>query len=340
MPETEERGLTMKLYRHCPAYLAVLALFLSLSIFTSCANKPGNEQKVEVSGIIEAIKTEIRAQAQGEAEKIYVREGQKISQGDLLCVLNSDKLRLQLDQAKAGLEGAEARLRLARKGTKKELIAVAKNQMDAAAKTLELAQKDEERLARLLKEGAVSLSQKEKTDLALEAAQTQYDSARENYQMALRGLEKEEIQVIEAEIERLKSQQQLLKRTILDTEIHSPVSGVLTIKHIELGELAVPGAVLFTLIDPGQTYVKAYVPEKYVGRVKIGSGVSVVCDSYPGKTFMGRTDFIADEAEFAPKNIQTKDERVKLVFMIKAYLDNSGGELKPGMPVDVTIALK
>lgn len=320
--------------------LAIIAL-ISLQITTTgCRKGPSDGSQAEISGIIEAVKTDVRAQAQGEVERIPVKEGQKVQKGDLLCVINADKLRIQIDQVKAGIAATEAKLRLARIGTKKELIAVAKTQVETAAKQLELAQKDQERFAKLLSEGAVSLNQKERADLALKAAQDQHKNAQENYQMALRGREKEEIEIVQAEIQGQKTQEQYLQRLLQDTEVRSPVSGYIEVKHVELGELAVPGAVLFSLIDLGQTYVKAYVSEQYVGRVILGAEVAVTCDSFPDKSFKGKVDFISSEAEFAPRNIQTKEERLKLVYMVKSYLDNPAGELKPGMPVDVKISMK
>jgi len=320
-----------------PALIAFIILQAGL---LSCRKGPENGSQAEISGIIEAVKTDVRAQAQGEVTQVLVREGQNVEKGALLCVINADKLRIQIDQVKAGIEASEAKLRLAKIGTKKELISVAKTQVETAAKQLELAQKDQERMARLLSEGAVTQFQKEKADLGLKAAQDQHKSAQENYQMALRGREKEEIEMIQAEIQGLKTQEQYLQRLLQDTEVRSPVAGYIEVKHIELGELAVPGAVLFSLIDLRQTYVKAYVPEQYLGRVKLGSEVAVTCDSFPGKAFKGKVDFISSEAEFAPKNIQTKEERLKLVYMVKSYLDNPDGELKPGMPVDVKISLE
>ncbi len=318
----------------------ILALALLQFIPAGCRTADKNGSFVEVSGIIEAVKTEIRAQSQGEITEVLAREGQKVQKGDLLCRIDTSKLLIQMDQVKAGIEASQARLALAKKGTKKELIAMAKNQMDIAAKQLEQAEKDQKRLARLLGENAVSQFQKEQADLALKAAQDQSASARENYQMALRGLEKEEIQMIEAEAKNLEAQRRLLEEHIRDADVRSPVSGVVEVKHVELGELAAPGMALFGLIDLGQTYVKAYVPERYLGLAKLGSAVAVSCDSFPGKTFAGKVDFIADEAEFAPKNVQTKEERLKLVYRIKSYLPNPDGELKPGMPVDVRITLK
>ena len=313
-------------------------LFLQISLIT-CQKKKEDASEIEATGIIEAVKTEIKAQAQGEVKQILVQEGQKVKKGDVLCRLDEEKLRIQLSQVKAGQDAAQAKLKLAKMGTKKEMIAVAKNQVEIVAKQLELTEKDAERLARLFSQGSVSLSQKERADLALKTAQEQHKNAQENYQMALRGREKEEIEMVEAEIQGLIAQEQYLLRLIRDTEIRSPVDGILEIRHIEIGELALPGAILFSLIDLRQTYVQAYVPEKYTGRVKLGSEVAVSCDSYPGKTYKGKVNYISDEAEFAPKNIQTKEERLKLVYMIKSYLENEAGELKPGMSVDVKIKI-
>lgn len=323
-----------KIIRNPP--LLVLIIFQIFLI--SCKDRSKDSGTIEVSGLIEAVKTEIRSQVQGEVKEILAREGQRIKKGDLLCLLDSEKLRIQLNQVRAGLEGAQSKLKLFKKGTRKELTAIAKNQLERAERELELATKDQERMTKLLSEGAISQNQKEQTDLRVIRAKEGYNSAQENYELAVRGREKEEIEMVEAEIKNFQAQEQFLLRQIQDSEVLSPITGFLEVKHIEIGELALPGTILFSLIDLNQTYVKAYVPERYVGQIKIGNRVEVVSDSFPNKIFGGKIDYISDEAEFAPKNIQTKEERLKLVFMVKSYLENSSGELKPGMPVDVRIS--
>jgi HlyD family secretion protein len=320
--------------------LSSVLLFILLPVFFISCRKPSkNSETIEASGLIEAVETEIRAKVQGEVKEIHVQEGDKIKKGDLLCLQDDEKLLIQLNQVRAALEGARSKLELFKKGTKKELIAVAKNQVEEAGKELELAQKNEQRLAKLLSEGAISEAQKEQADLKLKAAQEGHKSAMENYQLLLRGKEKEEIEMVEAEKSGLQAQEQFLQSQIQDTKVVSPVDGFLEIKHIEKGELALPGTLLFSLIDLNQTYVNAYLPERYIGWVKIGSSVEVISDSFPQKVFKGQVDYISDQAEFAPKNIQTKEERLKLVFRIKSYLQNTEGELKPGMPVDVKIII-
>ena len=320
--------------------LSSVLLFILLPVFfISCRKASKNSEAIEASGLIEAVETEIRAKVQGEVKEIHVQEGDKIKKGDLLCLVDDEKLLIQLNQVRAGLQGSRSKLELFKKGTKKELIAVAKNQLEETGKELELAQKNGQRLAKLLSEGAISEAQKEQADLKLKAAQEGHKSAMENYQLLLRGKEKEEIEMVEAEKSGLQAQEQFLQSQIQDTKVVSPVDGFLEIKHIEKGELALPGTLLFSLIDLNQTYVNAYLPERYIGRIKIGNSVEVISDSFPEKIFKGQVDYISDQAEFAPKNIQTKEERLKLVFRIKSYLQNAEGELKPGMPVDVKIII-
>lgn len=320
-------------------FLLALSFALLPIFFLSCNKGSNKSEAIEASGLIEAVETEIRAKVQGEIKEIYAKEGDKIKKGDLLCLVDDEKLLIQLSQVRAGLEGARSKLELFKKGTKKELIAMAKSQLEEAGKELELAQKNEQRLTKLLSEGAVSEAQKEQADLRLKAAQEGHKSAGENYQLLLRGKEKEEIEMVEAEISGYQAQEQFLQSQIQDTRVISPVDGFLEIRHIEKGELALAGTLLFSLIDLNQAYVNAYLPERYVGRVKVGSPIEVISDSFPDKVFKGRVDYISDQAEFAPKNIQTKEERLKLVFRVKSYLQNTEGELKPGMPVDVKIII-
>ena len=318
-----------------------LGILFSLQIFSSsCKDTSPDTGVLEVSGLIEAVETEIRPQVSGQVIDIQVKEGQWVEKGQVLCLIDDKKIKIQIDQVHAKLEGLQAKLKLFRKGTKKEIIAVTKNQLDAAQEELELAKKNQERMTILLEEGAVSEVRKEEADLKLRTITEKVEIAEENYQLALRGREEEEIEIVDAEIKSLSAQEELLLIQLEETRITAPVNGTIEVQHIEVGELASPLFPLFSSIDLDQTYVKAYVPEKYLGNIRMGSAVEVTCDSYPEKSFQGKVDFISDQAEFAPKNIQTKEERLKLVFMIKSYLTNRDQILKPGMPVDVKISVE
>jgi len=110
-------------------------------------------------------------------------------------------------------------------------------------------------------------------------------------------------------------------------------------KHVEPGEIIAPGTPAVTVADLRNIWLKIYVPEPQLGRVKLGQAAGITTDSYPGKVYRGRVTFINSEAEFTPKNVQTQEERVKLVFAVKITVDNPAQELKPGMPADAKIAL-
>ena len=126
----------------------------------------------------------------------------------------------------------------------------------------------------------------------------------------------------------------LVTTQIAKADVVSPIDGVVLTKGIEAGETAMPGAALYTLADLARPWVRIYIPETLLGHVKLGQKVSVTNDSFPGKTYPGRVVQIASEAEFTPKNVQTRTERVRLVYAVKVALDNVDGELKIGMPVD------
>jgi HlyD family secretion protein len=123
------------------------------------------------------------------------------------------------------------------------------------------------------------------------------------------------------------------------TVLHSPFSGVITVREAELGEVVAPGTPIVTLADLDHVWLRAYVAETDLGRIRWGQEATITTDTYPGKKYHGRISFISPSAEFTPKSVQTTTERVTLVYRIKIDLDNPNHELKPGMPADAHIAL-
>ena len=193
-------------------------------------------------------------------------------------------------------------------------VAQNKAQLRNAVATSDKAQKDRERAEQLFQNGAISSQQ-------MDAARTAYDVALAQRQQAAAAVTYSEAR---------------LRDTLLD----SPITGVVLRKNAEEGEVMSAGAALFTIADLENTWVKVYVKEDKLGLVKLGQRADVSTDSYRGKAYPGVVTYIASEAEFTPKNVQTQEERVKLVFGIKVTVKNSAGELKPGMPADVNIHIK
>ena len=142
-----------------------------------------------------------------------------------------------------------------------------------------------------------------------------------------------------AEVERARAQVSVVDAQLEDTVLKTPISGVALVKSAEIGEVIAAGTTLATLGDLDHPWIRAYINEQDLGRVKLGAKVKITTDSFPGKDYWGRISFISSEAEFTPKQIQTTEERVKLVYRIKIEVDNPQHELKLNMPVDAEIQL-
>ncbi len=149
----------------------------------------------------------------------------------------------------------------------------------------------------------------------------------------------QEIATRHADLERARAQLGVSDSQLTDTYVYSPIEGVVLVKSAEVGEVLAAGTTVVTIGDIEHPWVRGYIKEADLGRVKLGQKVRVTTDSYPGKEYWGRVTFIASEAEFTPKQIQTKDERVKLMYRVKVEVDNPHHELKSNMPVDAEIVL-
>jgi HlyD family secretion protein len=149
----------------------------------------------------------------------------------------------------------------------------------------------------------------------------------------------QELQTRRADVERARAQVAYIDSQIRDAAATSPVDGVVLVKSAEVGEVLGMGATVVAIGDLDKPWLRGYINEPDLGRVKLGSKVKVTTDSYPGKVYWGRVTFIASEAEFTPKQIQTPEERVKLVYRIKIEVENPNQELKLNMPADAEILL-
>jgi HlyD family secretion protein len=150
----------------------------------------------------------------------------------------------------------------------------------------------------------------------------------------------QEITTRRAEMARSTASMALIDSQLSDTVAISPVDGVVLVKAADVGEVLAPGTSVVTVGDIEHPWLRGYVNETDLGKVKLGSKAKVTTDSYKGKVYNGRVTFISSEAEFTPKQIQTQQERVKLVYRIKIELDNPRRELKSNMPADAEILLE
>jgi HlyD family secretion protein len=170
------------------------------------------------------------------------------------------------------------------------------------------------------------------------SSQAQVREAQERLKLLRNGPRPETIRQARAKVESSAAAVKLAMNSLEDATLLSPLTGTILAKHAEPGELINPGTPIVTIGDLRNIWIRVFIPETSLGRIKLGQTAKVVSDTFPNKSYKGVVSFIASEAEFTPKNVQTEKERVKLVFRVKVSVDNPNQELKPGMPVDVTFS--
>lgn len=292
------------------------------------------------SGTVEATEGQLGFQAGGRIEAIDVREGDRVTAGSELAYLDRAEMRARRDQAEAQVEAARAVLQELERGFRSEEIAQARAALDAAQQRRADARRDLERTRKLLEGGAVSQEAYDKAEVALEVAQSQYEQAEEQLELLRSGPRRERIAAQQANLRQSEAALRAIDASLANMKIVAPFDGIVTVRHREPGEIVPPGAPVLTVMNPDDRWVRIYVREDRIGAVRLGTPASITTDTYPEKTYEGEVRFIASEAEFTPKNVQTEEERVKLVYAVKVRISGDADlDLKPGMPADVRIDL-
>lgn len=298
-----------------------ISLLLISLVIISCSRK--NDKQISASGTIETTEVTVSAKVGGQITKLLVNEGSSVKPGDTLVFLDRTELDIQLDQAVANTAAADAQYKLTVKGAREEDIT-------QAEATLKNAEDDLNRTEGLLKEGSITQKQ-------LDDARTRHILAKQNYEKLKRGSRPEEIDAARARRDQAVAQVKAIKKKIEDSFVVAPVNGVITQKAVEEGEVVMPNASLFRISRLNKVHLVIYVSEEELARVKLGQEAKVYIDAEPKKPFMGKVIYISSIAEFTPKNVQTKEDRTKLVFGVKIEIPNPEQTLKPGMPADAII---
>jgi HlyD family secretion protein len=313
-----------------------LFIIILTAVLASCSGQHG-KGVISASGTIEAVEVNVATKVGGEVEERTVDEGYRVKPGDRLAVIDHATLDIQLRQAEAGVDFARAELVLLKNGARKEDIQQAEAALTQAEANLRVAEDDARRMRELARNGSVTPKQKDDAEARLTVDQAQRAAAAEALNKVRRLARPEEIQAAEARLAQAAAAADLLRKTISDCTVTAPVGGIVTHKAVEKGELVSPNSTIVTLSELDSVYVMIYVTELEMGRIRLGDAAEVRIDAFPDRVFPGKVTFISPEAEFTPKNVQTKEDRVKLVFGVKVEIENQEGLLKPGLPADATI---
>lgn len=307
-----------------------LTAILAATLATGCGI--GNERP-DGSGTIECTQVRVAAEVGGRIADIAVREGDFVRKGDPVVKIEDTSIGLKLDEASAALAQAQAQLDMLKAGAREEDIARAKEQVREATAAGDAAQQDLKRVREVFEKQSATQKQLDDATAAAERTAAAVAGAEQMLARLTNGSRPEEIRMAEAQADMAKARVAQAKKAMTDSRVMAPISGTVTTRSAEPGEVVGAGTSLVTLSKLDEVWLSIYVPETRLASVKTGGKARVRIDG--SKTvYEGTVSFISPEAEFTPKNVQTPDERAKLVYRVKIALENPDGVFKPGMPAD------
>ena len=329
-----------------------LAALPALATLGACRERAAADH-VRASGNVEATDVQVAPEVGGRLLELKVDEGDRVQAGDLIARLDTTTVDLALRRARADRDQADAQLRLLLAGSRIEDIrqaeaqlAVAETDVAAARADLGSAESDFERFNALLKSNSGSEKQRDdaatRRDVARErlaGAEQRVRAARETLARLKAGARPEEIDAARARLAAADAQIATLEQNVSDASLSSPVSGIVTQKLVDVGEILLPRAPIVVVTDLDHAWADVYVDEPAVPNLRLGQAATVFTDA-GGPGIPGTVTFISPKAEFTPRNVQTAEERSKLVYRIKVTVDNRKGILKEGMPVEAELPLQ
>ena len=329
--------------------IVFIIFFIGVGAFVYFGQKNNQQKELSYSGTIETTQANLSFQVPGRVAQVNIREGQPVTKNQIIAELDRAEFESRYDQAKANLDRAQkAKQQLETvldisKRTLPAEVARAKANVTSVQDTLKDTQKNYKRFEELFGKGVVTEKERDTMKLAYEVAKSRLAESESILKLAQGNLTKVDVakQDIETAIAQINANTAALNQVSIQlsyTQLKSPMDGVATSRNIEPGEIVNAGREVITISDLSLVDLKIFVDETEIGKVKPNQKVEVRVDTFPGKSYMGYVSFISPEGEFTPKIIQTKKERVKLVYLVKVSIANPNFELKAGMPADALLA--
>jgi len=327
--------------KRLPVRVALLAVIVAALAFVAwrLVRGDGAVGGVVASGTVEATDADLGFEVAGRVAEIAVREGDPVHIDDRLAVLDRTELEAALRAARSQAAAARARLEELESGFRKEEIAQARANLRAAESRMAKADEDLARGQTLYQGGAISKEAFDQLTTARDVMLAEAEAARERLLLMERGSRPEQIAAQRASVEAAEAEVGRIEARLSFSEIRAPFDGIVTVRHREPGETVSPGLPVLTIMNPYDRWVRIYVPGNSIGDLHLGDAATIRADADPRKVYEGEIKYIAHEAEFTPRNVQTTEERVKLVYEVRVRITGDPDlDLKPGLPADVTVA--
>ncbi len=319
--------------------VVVPVLLLAAALVWWIYGRAGRSKELTASGTIEATESQLGFAIGGQIVRLPVQEGQAVKVGELLGELDSTETVARLAQWRAQAGAASAQLTELQRGSRAEEITQARAQVVAAEQTAADAVREVARIKGLADRDLVSRQSLDQAQVTSDVAAARLDQARAQLTMVEAGPRQEKIAAQRALVSAAQAQLHAAEAAAAHLRLYAPGDGIITIRYHEPGETVGAGVPVVALLNPSDRWVRIYVPENRIGQVSLGERATITSDSWPDSTFTGEVEFISPQAEFTPRNVQTTEERVRLVYGVKVRITGDPGlRLKPGTPADVALA--
>lgn len=319
------------------ALLAVLAALTDLGL-TGCSRR-ADDGTIRLSGRLEAPQADLAPKVAGRVVAVHVKEGARVKAGELLLTLDLGETRTAVDRDRSALASAEARAADLAEGSRPAEIEAAEADVADKLAARDLARRELERQEALLAKKVGTPRDVDRAKTEALRAEALWTAARERLDLARQGFRRKQTEQARSEVSRARAVLEQSATLAREGEIRAPADAVVLHRLAEPGQLLGPGQPGITLGFTSRLYVRTFVPETKLGRVRPGLSARVFVDAYPGRSFAARVAEISPDAEFTPKAVETREERVNLVYGAKVDLVEGWSEpLVPGQPADVEIA--
>jgi HlyD family secretion protein len=318
----------------------VLLVAIGLAVFFYLRNqKPKEEGIIRVSGNIEITDAALSFKIPGRVTERLVSEGKMVHKDQVAAKLDDTDLKNEVDLRNAELEEARAALKDLLAGSRPEEIGEAQAVLARVQSEEKHWLQEYERQKKLYQQEVISDRELESTRVQYETSQARVVEAAKSLRLVQEGPRVEKIEQARAQVKRAEEAIALAQTRLEYATLTSPLDGIVLTENVEPGEYVSAGTPIVTVGKLDDVWLRGYIDETDLGRVKLGQAVRVKTDTFPGKSYDGKVSFISSESEFTPKTVQTDKERVKLVYRIKIDVANPEMQLKPGMPADGEILL-
>lgn len=319
--------------------LLVIAVAIGIWLWQGTSG-PSDSENLKLYGNVDLREVALAINGYGRIAEMLVQEGEAVHKGQLLARLDSDRLQALADRAKAQVEAQQAILGSMLAGSRPEDISRANAELAAAEAQAKDAARTAKRLQTLSKQDLASRQQADNATSQATATAQHAKAAGQLARLAKQGPRHEDIDAAHAQLKALEAQLVLAKKELQDANLYAPSDGIIRNRVLEPGDMANPQRPVYALALTDPLWVRAYISETDLGRVRPGMTAEITTDTFPGKQYRGWVGYISPTAEFTPQSVQTEEMRTQLVYQVRVFVCNPQNELRLGMPATVEISLQ